>query len=76
MTNLNSQYSVFEFSLPGQVPVMTLDVGEGRKELWPKLQTVVIDMKEMLLSMVWRGGMEYGGIDEMKKFRKVEINVQ
>lgn len=76
LTNLNSQYSVFEFSLPGQVPVMTLDVGEGRKELWPKLQTVIIDMKEMHLSMVWRGAMEYGGINEMKKFRKVEAIVQ
>ena len=76
LENLDSKYSVFKFELPGEIPHISIDIGKGPKELQPVLQTVIIDMKRKLLSMVWRGALEYGGIDELVSVEKIEYVVE
>ncbi len=66
----------FAFNLPGEVPTISLDIGQGSQELEPALQTVVIDMENKTLQMVWRGAMEYGGVEELGMLRKIESEVR
>jgi hypothetical protein len=75
LQHLDSEYSVFEFQLPGNIPKMGMNTGNGFVELVPELQTVVIDMEEKLLSMVWRGAMDYDGLEQLKTFKKFEYKV-
>lgn len=72
----DKDYPTFEFELPSEKPVMTIDTGEGPRELCVALQTVVIDMNTRLLSVVWRGICEYGGIEELSSFKKLQYEVQ
>jgi hypothetical protein len=73
---MDPQYPVFECKLPGEVPVMSLDIGDGAKELKPVLDTVVIDKNNSILTMLWRGSFEYGGIEILGDLPKIEIKVE
>jgi hypothetical protein len=68
---LDRQFPDFRFALPGDPPVLTLDVGEGPRELDPVLQTVSIDMHSRMLSMVWRGSMEYDGVEAFEHMPRI-----
>lgn len=72
----DKNYPSFEFKLPSEKPVITLDTGDGVRELSAVLQTVVIDMNTRLLSVVWRGFREYDGIEQLASFKKIQYNVQ
>ncbi|NLD98752.1 MAG: DUF2169 domain-containing protein [Fibrobacter sp.] len=54
---MDPDYPVFEFDLPNNIPRLTLKPGKEVIEVEPVLQTVLIDKKNSLLSMVWRGSM-------------------
>ncbi len=75
LTHLDADYPRFEFTLPGERPTITLDLGDGPRELEPALQTVIIDKETNRLAMVWRGAMPYGGIAELEEATKVEWRV-
>src|SRR5262249_8812650 len=64
------------FMLPSDRPRMMLDIGLRESELKPVLHTVAIRPEEMQVDLVWRGDLEYPGVDwlpEMKRLR-VEVN--
>lgn len=67
---------VFEFCLPGEVPVIQIDTGNGMEEFPAALQTVIIDMNSKLLSTVWRGCKEYEGIGQLSTFRRIEFSIR
>ncbi|MBD3420114.1 MAG: DUF2169 domain-containing protein [Chitinivibrionales bacterium] len=74
LTYMDPDFPKFEFDLPNDIPLLTLDVGEGPQQLQPELQTVVIEMEEKRLSLVWRGYLEYGGIEELASVARLEAN--
>jgi hypothetical protein len=64
-------YPQFDFRLPADYPTLTIDMGKGPQELERNLHTVVIDMEKKLLTMLWRGSLRYGGIDELATVPKL-----
>jgi len=76
MAYLDPDYPKFEFELPTERPVMYIDIGHGRNELTPELQTVFIDKESDTVSMVWRGAMVYGGLDELGTLTKFEYKAE
>jgi hypothetical protein len=64
---MDPEYPSFEFGLPGEKPAISITRGRKTDELTPALQTVLIDKEDGLLSMVWRGGVEYDGLEEFEK---------
>jgi len=73
---LDPESQTVQFALPGELPAMSLDIGDGAKALTPVLHTVVIDMTQKLLSMVWRGALYYGGLEELARVPKLEMKVE
>lgn len=64
------------FKLPGEVPFVTLDLGEGPKDIDCILDTVYIMPDENRVILVWRGHTtEFPGVDRMKECKKIEITV-
>ncbi len=72
---MDAQFPVFEFQLPCDFPEITLDIGNGPIELKRVLHTIVIDKEKNMLTMLWRGAMEYGGIEELAEVEKIDIEV-
>jgi len=52
---LDPEYPVFEFKLPGDIPGMSLCIGDEKIPLPPQLQTVFIDKESGGMILVWRG---------------------
>ena len=75
LTYLDPDNPTFDFQLPGETPLITLDTGEGAKQLPAVLQTVFINKEKNLLSLVWRGCVEYGGVETLAQVRKLEFDV-
>jgi hypothetical protein len=69
---LDPKHPALEFALPGKRPVLTLDIGDGPRELEPQLHTVVIMVQEKLVTMLWRGSLEYGGIEVIGELERIE----
>lgn len=63
---MDRKHPVFQFNLPKEVPVITLDIGDGPVQLAAELDTVVIDKEKNLLTMLWRGSKEYGGVEKLQ----------
>jgi hypothetical protein len=64
------------FKLPGERPRIGLDIGKGAEEPPVILHTVMIDMNERQLDLVWRGAVPYPGPDWLPEMRKMEALVQ
>lgn len=75
LTYMDARFPVFESELPQDYPTITLDIGEGSVELERNLHTVVIDKEKNILTMLWRGSMEYGGVEELAQLKKLEAEV-
>ncbi|MBD3390832.1 MAG: DUF2169 domain-containing protein [Chitinivibrionales bacterium] len=73
LTYLDPYHEKFQFDLPGERPHLAFDIGDGPVELEPVLQTVVIDKEKDLLTMLWRGCMDYGGIETLEHMPKFEF---
>ena len=52
-----------DFSLPGDVPQIGLDAGEGEQSLAARLQTVFILPEARRVDLIWRGSLDIAGID-------------
>jgi hypothetical protein len=66
---------LFQFSLPKDTPRIALDIGIGVNELKPVMQTVCIRPEEMQLDLVWRGALEYPGIDWLPEMKRLNVKV-
>ncbi len=65
LKNLDPYAADFEFVLPGTKPVIWVNKGKGKQVLDPVLQTLVIDKKEDLLTIVYRGSAFYEGVESL-----------
>lgn len=63
------------FQLPGDRPIIGLDIGEGMQEPEVVLQTVMVRMEEWQVDLVWRGAIPYAGPDWLPQVRKMEVFV-
>jgi hypothetical protein len=75
VTNNLTDAGQFYFYLPGDAPRLGLDIGEGVQEPDVALHTVMIDMDELRLDLVWRGAVPYRGPDWLPQMRKMEVLV-
>ena len=66
---------LLQFQLPGEIPVIELDAGNGPGELSSALQTVIIDMNCKLLSVVWRGSGEFENLQQIQGLRRLDYRV-
>jgi hypothetical protein len=64
------------FKLPGDRPRIGLDIGKGVEEPPAILHTVMIDMNERQVDLVWRGAVPYPGPDWLPQMRKMEVLIQ
>jgi hypothetical protein len=66
----------FRFRLPGDRPVLRLDVGTGPERMETVLQDVVVFKGSNQISMVWRGSCRYDGPESMRDWRTVRMEVE
>ncbi len=71
-TNLSPEGEI-SFQLPGERPVIALDIGMGAQELAAALHTVMIRMEERQVDLVWRAASPYPGPDWMPDMKKMEV---
>jgi hypothetical protein len=63
---LSQDHPIIEFALPGDRPNIIIHTDTERFTPQPSLQTVLINNLKGTIEMVWRGAVEYGGIEEFK----------
>lgn len=63
------------FSLPGDPPNISLDIGLGETALDAILHTVCIRLKEAQVDLVWRGALEYPGPDWLPEMKKLVTRI-
>ena len=66
----------FRFQLPGDHPVIRIDIGQGEVAPDVVLHTLAIDMESRQLDMVWRAAIEYPGLDWLPEMRKLDVVIQ
>ena len=71
-----SAEGMLTFSLPGDRPQMSLDVGAGLNALESKLHTVSIRPDDGEIDLIWRGAQTYGGYRSLSKITKLHAEVQ
>ncbi len=64
------------FHLPGERPGLVLDLGEGAQEAPVVLHTVMVQVEERRVDMVWRAAFPYRGPDWLPEMKKMEVIVQ
>ena len=64
-----------DFRLPGQAPLIGLDIGEGVQQPEVVLHTVMIRLDDGQLDLVWRGAVPYRGPDWLPEMRRMEVFV-
>lgn len=67
LSYMDPENPTFEFELPQERPVITLKVDSGQHKLDPIIQTIIIDMNNFLVSIVWQGILN---IDSQSVFEK------
>jgi hypothetical protein len=68
---LDPEYPVFEFKLPGDIPKISLCIGDEKFPLQPQLQTVFIDKESGGMILVWRGFKECSLVNYAERGRIV-----
>ncbi len=66
----------FQFQLPKERPTISIDIGEGAQEPSVALHTVMIHMDQRQLDLVWRGAIEYPGMDWLPQMKKMEVIIR
>lgn len=61
------------FKLPGERPVIGLDIGMGIQEPEVFLHTVMIRLEERQIDLVWRVAVSYSGPDWLREMKKMEV---
>jgi len=64
------------FQLPNDIPKIAIDIGEGPKTPAIVMHTVMIHMEECQVDLVWRGAIDYPGLDWLPNLKKLEIVIQ
>jgi len=64
------------FRLPGDIPGIGIDIGNGIQRPDVVLHTVMIHAQERQLDLVWRGAVSYPGPDWLPEMRKMEVDIQ
>lgn len=64
------------FNLPGEKPKISLDIGLGENELKSFLHTVCIRMDQQEVDLIWRGSLEYPGIDWLPEMTRLHVEVK
>ena len=73
LTNLSPD-GALTFRLPGDKPVITLDIGFGEQALEPMLQTVLVRTPDCQVDLVWRGSCPYPGWDWLPEMTRLEAS--
>jgi hypothetical protein len=63
------------FRLPSELPRIGLDIGEGVHEPEVALHTVMIDMDEGQVDLVWRGAVPYRGPEWLPEMRNMDLEI-
>jgi len=63
---------IVSFHLPGDMPEIGMDIGEGIMQTKVVIHTVMIHMEERQVDIVWRGAVPYKGPDWLVEMRKME----
>lgn len=63
----------FSFQLPGERPVVGLDIGEGVQESEVFLHTIMIRMEERQVDLVWRSAYPYPGPDWFPEMKQLDV---
>jgi hypothetical protein len=66
---------LLEFQLPGERPVIVLDIGRGEKQLLARLDTVSIRPDDLEVDMIWRGAYVYEGYSWWPKMQRFYAEV-
>jgi hypothetical protein len=74
MVNLTPD-GLLQFSLPRDTPRIMLDIGLGESELPPVLHTVCIRPEQMQVDLVWRGALEYPGVDWLPEMKRMHTEI-
>jgi hypothetical protein len=67
---------LLQFSLPGDVPQIGLDLGQGVRPLQPQLHTVSIRPDDLEVDLIWRGAHPYPGYHWLPRITRLEADVQ
>jgi hypothetical protein len=66
----------YSFELPGDIPEMKIDIGDGTSLLKPSIHTVAINMEDKVFTMVWRGSVEIDGFESLATIGVPKISVK
>jgi hypothetical protein len=66
---------MLKFSLPGERPVIGLDLGSGLRELTARLHTVSIRPDDLEVDLIWRGAQTYEGFGWLPKMTKLHAEI-
>jgi len=66
---------LLEFSLPGETPRITLDIGRGEDLLESRLHTVSIRPDDREVDLIWRGACIYEGYSWYPKMKRLYAQV-
>ncbi|HEX7241522.1 MAG TPA: DUF2169 domain-containing protein, partial [Longimicrobiaceae bacterium] len=66
---------LLKFSLPGETPVVVLDIGLGEQQPAPRLHTVSIRPDDGELDLVWRASTVYEGYAWLPKMKRLHAEV-
>jgi hypothetical protein len=70
-----SPEGVLDFTLPGESPKITLDIGFGAQELQARLDTVSIRPDDLELDLIWRGALPYEGYSWLPQMKRLNAEV-
>ncbi|MCC9602682.1 DUF2169 domain-containing protein [Stieleria sp. JC731] len=65
----------FDFQLPGERPLLGLDIGSGPQQPEVVLHTVQIRMEDRQVDLVWRAAVPYPGLDWLPEMPMMEVTV-
>ena len=66
---------LLEFSLPGDIPILMLDIGLGENRLHPFLHTVCIRPDDRQVDLIWRGEHPHPGVHWLAQMPRLHAEV-
>jgi hypothetical protein len=75
LVNLDPDGDV-HFQLPGERPLLGIDIGKGAHEPQVVLHTVMIRMEDRQVDLLWRGAAPYPGPDWLPQMKKMEVLIR
>jgi hypothetical protein len=66
---------LLKFSLPGETPSISLDIGLGEQQLVGRLHTVSVRPDDLEVDLVWRGALEYEGYSWLPQMKRLHAEV-